>query len=107
MNRREFLQLAALGTAQALISPAFAEPAKSTGASSPAFRIKRFQWEEATITDLQAAMASGKENATSLTRAYLRRIEEVDQRGPALNAILELNPDALAIARALDRERKA
>jgi amidase len=61
--------------------------------------------EEATISDLQAAMSSGKETAESLAKKYLRRIKELDASGPALRAVIELNPDAPEIARALDRER--
>lgn len=52
-------------------------------------------------------MAAGRCTARSLTQAYLRRIEALDRRGPTLRSVLELNPDALAIADALDRERKA
>ena len=43
-------------------------------------------------------MASGKFTAQSLTQKYLARIEEIDKRGPAINSVIELNPDALAIA---------
>ncbi|HEY8993185.1 MAG TPA: amidase [Lacunisphaera sp.] len=65
-----------------------------------------FPFAEATIADLQAQMASGKLTSVALTDAYLKRIAEVDQAGPKLNAIIELNPDALAIAQQLDAERK-
>jgi amidase len=108
MNRRDFLQLAALGSAQTLITaPAQANaPDRGESPSSP-FRIKPFAWEEATIPQLQSALASGQETAMSLTKGYLRRIEDLDQRGPALRSVLEVNPDALPIARALDKERKA
>jgi amidase len=58
-----------------------------------------------TIAQMQRAMESRKLSAVSLTRKYLARIEEIDAEGPALNAVIELNPDALAIARALDQER--
>jgi len=51
-------------------------------------------------------MASGKYTAHSITEKYLARIEEVDKHGPALGSVLEVNPDALAIADALDKERK-
>jgi amidase len=51
-------------------------------------------------------MASGKFSAAALVEKYLQRIEEVDRNGPAVNSIIELNPDALSIAEALDRERK-
>src|SRR2546429_2935851 len=52
-------------------------------------------------------MASGKYTAHSLARKYLDRIDDIDKRGPAINAVIELNPDALSIATELDRERKA
>ncbi|MBI4625125.1 MAG: amidase [Verrucomicrobia bacterium] len=66
-----------------------------------------FPFAEATIDDLQARMAAGTLTARELTAAYLRRIAEVDQAGPKLKAVLEVNPDALAIAEKLDAERKA
>ena len=66
-----------------------------------------FPFAEATIDDLQARMQAGKLTANELTAAYLDRIATVDQSGPALHAVIELNPDALAIADALDAERKA
>src|SRR5256714_8828568 len=52
-------------------------------------------------------MSSGKHTAHSLARKYLDRIDEVDKHGPTINAVIELNPDALAIASDLDKERKA
>ena len=51
-------------------------------------------------------MASGELTARSVVEMYLQRIDELDKRGPAVNSIIELNPDALAIAEALDKERK-
>jgi amidase len=108
MNRREFLQLAALSGAQALVAgPAMAEPAGRMSPVSARFHPKSFKLEECGIPDLQAAMKSGEETAVSLAKRYLRRIEEMNLRGPTLRAVLEVNPDALAIARALDRECKA
>ncbi|HEX5377667.1 MAG TPA: amidase [Phenylobacterium sp.] len=59
------------------------------------------------ISDLQAAMTSGRVSSQSLTRAYLARIEALDRKGPRLNSIIALNPHALADARALDAERSA
>src|SRR3954468_22468679 len=66
-----------------------------------------FPFAEATIDELQRRMAAGELTARALTQAYLQRIAEVDQAGPKLNAVIELNPDALAIADHLDAERKA
>ena len=65
-----------------------------------------FAFAEATIDDLQARMAAGTLTARELTAAYLARIEDVDKAGPKLNAIIELNPEALTIADRLDAERK-
>jgi len=62
--------------------------------------------EEATIADLQAAMAAGTLTALSLVRMYLARIRALDWNGPRLNSILEVNPDAEAIAMRLDEERR-
>jgi amidase len=66
-----------------------------------------FPFAEATIDDLQARMGAGALTSRELTAAYLDRIAQIDQAGPKLNAIIELNPDALAIAEKLDAERKA
>jgi len=63
--------------------------------------------EEMTVVELQEKMDSGVYSARTITEMYLARIEELDRQGPALNAILELNPGALAIADSLDAERKA
>jgi amidase len=62
--------------------------------------------EESTIPELQSLMADGRLTAHELTEYYLVRIERLDRDGPMLNAIIELNDDALAIADALDRERQ-
>src|SRR5262249_38179759 len=57
--------------------------------------------------DLQSAMTSGKYTAHSLVGKYLDRINDLDKRGPAINSVIEVNPDAVAIASELDKERKA
>jgi amidase len=74
--------------------------------ASPPVDVPSFELEEVTIDELQAGMKSGKYAARSITEKYLARIEVVDKSGPAINSIIELNPDALAIAESLDRERK-
>jgi amidase len=71
-------------------------------ASPPAF-----EFEEAGLRDLQKRMAEGGLTAHALARRYLERIAAIDRRGPAINSVIELNPDALAIAASLDAERKA
>jgi len=60
---------------------------------------------EATITELQEAMTSGRATSVQITEAYLARIHAYDQAGPRLNAMIRLNPSALTDAEALDRER--
>jgi amidase len=63
--------------------------------------------ETATIADLNVAFASGTLTSEKLVEAYMKRIEAYDKKGPTINAVLTLNPRALAEARALDAERKA
>ncbi|MDF3881900.1 amidase [Cupriavidus basilensis] len=61
---------------------------------------------EASVADLQSALISGKTTSQALVRAYLARIEAYDKNGPAVNAIIEANPDALTIAIDRDKERR-
>ncbi|HEV8142808.1 MAG TPA: amidase [Methylomirabilota bacterium] len=65
-----------------------------------------FNVEETTIVALQAAMQSGRLTAEALADIYIRRIQAIDKSGPTLRSVQELNPDALAIAKALDVERR-
>jgi amidase len=62
---------------------------------------------EATIDDLRAGQADGRMTARSIAESYLERIRLLDRQGPALSAVIEVNPEALAIADALDEERRA
>lgn len=101
MKRRQFLQTSALGCAIAMSEPA---SLLATAAATPA--PKDFELEELTIADLQRGMQSGKYTARSLVRKYLERIDDIDKRGPELNSVIEVNPDAMAIAESLDQERK-
>lgn len=94
MKRRNFLQTTASVLAVAVTKPA------------AAFTPAAFELDELTITDLQRGMQSGKYTARALVEKYIDRINEIDKKGPALNSVIELNPDAEAIAAALDRERK-
>ena len=61
--------------------------------------------ENATIGDLQEALAAGRTTAAGLVRAYSARIEAYDRAGPRLNAVREMNPDAPAIAATLDARK--
>ncbi|WP_434756347.1 amidase family protein [Paenibacillus amylolyticus] len=69
--------------------------------------IKPFVLEEATIMDMQTAMAQGKLTSKELVQQYLDRIAKYDDQGVSINAVLNLNPDALKIAEQLDEERAA
>ena len=66
----------------------------------------RFPFLEATVAQLQAQMAAGHLTSEQLTRAYIERIHDLDSRGPGVNSIMELNPDALAMARRADDQRR-
>jgi amidase len=66
-----------------------------------------FALEEATIASLQAEMDAGRLTARRVVELYLERIEQIDRSGPSLRSVLETNPEALDIADALDRERRA
>jgi len=61
---------------------------------------------EATIAQLQAEMASGQLTSEELTKEYIARIIALDQNGPGVNSVIELNPDALALARQADELRQ-
>jgi amidase len=106
VKRREFLKLAAVGAFAAAIPGAVARPPETTLLRGHPSQAGSFEFEEATLSGLDTAMERGRLTALSLTRSYLARIEEVDRRGPTLRSVLEINPDALALARELDRERK-
>ncbi len=61
---------------------------------------------EASIADLQKAMQAGRLTSKQITQRYLDRIQSIDKAGPAINAVIEVNPDALADAEAMDEERR-
>ncbi|HEU4959452.1 MAG TPA: amidase [Sphingomonas sp.] len=75
--------------------------------AAPAAAQQQAQVEERSIDQLRAAMAGGSATSEAITRAYLARIAAMDRTGPALRAVIALNPDAIAEARAADARRKA
>jgi len=116
---RRFLQTSLAGVVGSSLLPSLAgaretaarSPAKpiapeTEGFETPGSETPGFELEELTIADLQKAMTSGRFSVRSLTEKYLARIEQIDRHGPVVNSVIELNPDALAIAEALDNERK-
>ena len=94
VSRREFAELTSLAVAGALLP------------RLPARAPQAFDLEEVTIAQLQEGMKAGRLSSRGLTQAYLDRIAALDRQGPTLRAVLETNPDALAIADALDAERR-
>lgn len=110
MSRRSVLRSAVIGAAAGPLLPALSAGRALDETDSQPPPAKIFEFDEATISDLQQKMSSGQISARSLVQSYLERIEAVDtknSRGPELNSVIEVNPDALAIAEELDKERKA
>lgn len=105
MKRRKFLETSTLGCALVISRPA-SLLASGPSAEHLSLSPKDFELEELTITELQAGMQSGKYTSRQLVKKYLDRIDDIDKDGPKLNSVIEVNPDAMAIAEALDRERK-
>jgi len=83
-----------------LLFAALLAPASAFGQSIPT------RHNEATVAQLQAEMASGSLTSEQLTQEYIARIIALDQNGPGVNAVIELNPDALAMARNADALRR-
>jgi amidase len=81
--------------------------AKAKAVASAAESAPAVELVELTFADLQARMVAGTDSAKSLVGKYRQRIEALDRKGPMLRAVLELNPEADAIADQLDAERKA
>lgn len=104
LNRRNFLRTGLTGGIAVAAFPALAG---TSPCPPPSPEVKSFELDETTIAELQKGMSSGKYTARSITKKYLTRITAIDKKGPTLNSIIELNPDALKIADELDKERKA
>jgi amidase len=109
MQRRNFLKsgslailtIGTIGTASANVSQ---DPDKASAYKENSVE-DNFELQEATITDLQRMMQDKKYTSRALTQLYLDRIAKIDQAGPQLNSVIELNKDALKIADAMDKER--
>ncbi len=108
MKRRDFLRNSTLAGATTFVAAACnPSTTKTTSDNETKEAADTFALNELTIDDLQEKMHSGAYTAVQLTQLYLERINSIDKNGPKLNAVIELNPDALAIAQQLDDERKA
>ena len=117
MNRRNFLRNSSLtglsltALAAASCNSSSTNDKAGAGGSDTAAAVvpapADFVLNEATIDVLQQKMQQGIYTSRSITELYLKRIEQIDKAGPGLHAIIEVNPDALAIADQMDKERKA
>ncbi len=106
MKRKDFLKVGVLGGAMAGLGVGVSA-CKPEKQKTIAKTVKPgdFELDEITVDQLQDAMKSGKYTSESVTKMYLDRIHEIDKNGPTLNTVIELNPDAIDIARKLDQER--
>jgi amidase len=105
MNRREFV-LIGLVSAATLSELSGGQVMAASDGKVGSDKKGVFVIQDASIFDLQTAMENGKTTSVALVKAYLERIKKIDKSGPTINSIIELNPDALAIAATLDIERK-
>jgi len=112
-SRRNFLRAGVTATLATAAYPGLGAARVVDPVSPPAAAVidanfkKDFELDEITIDDLQKAFLSGQYSSRSLAEKYLARIQEIDKAGPMVNSIIELNPEALQIADALDQERKS
>lgn len=107
MKRRHFLSMSALGTTF-LSTLSFSACLQNNEKKEIEINDEyvKFAFNEKSISELQTMMESGELSSENLVISYLERIELIDKNGSSINAIIEINPDALAIARKLDEERK-
>lgn len=112
LTRRDFVAAVTVVATAAVTVPTAAAAALSASpraAGLPTVRtpVREDALFEKGVAELQALMARGELTSRALTERYLQRIAAVDKAGPAINAVIELNPDAVAIAEELDAERRA
>ncbi|HEV2641441.1 MAG TPA: amidase [Candidatus Elarobacter sp.] len=104
LSRRAFVGTTVAGLIAATLG---ADTAESATPRERSVAVPDFELAEMPIAELQRAMASGRFSSRRLCELYLARIAQLDAAGPTLRSVLQINPDALAIADELDRERKA
>jgi amidase len=110
LDRRSFVGASLAAGAAILGAPIVAAAESVRGVIAPAAGAplpQRDELFERTVAELGDMMQRGALTSRALTQRYLTRIDAMDKRGPAVNAVIELNPDALAIADERDAERKA
>lgn len=111
MKRSAFLTttaLAAVGLTTLFTASSFSEKEKDSKSESQVEDLdENFELNEITVKELQDKMKTGIYTSEQIIQLYLNRIEAIDKNGPKLNTIIEINPDALIIAKAMDKERKS
>lgn len=106
MQRRDFLKTGSIAGLTTLVAASCTTATTDKKAeSSDAPFNDDFELSEVTIDTLQQKMKNKEITSRSITEKYLKRIDDIDKVGPKLNAIIEINPDALSIADAMDKER--
>jgi amidase len=107
MNRKNFLRFGSLAgmTLTAWGAGSCSNPTNTAGNNGSA-STDTFEWKELTIEQIRQRFKDGSLSSRQLTEAYLNRIREIDQAGIGLHAVIEINPDALAIAEERDKELK-
>lgn len=110
LDRRRFIGTSIVGGVGAAVGTTSCAPSdapQNSGGGAASTEVAPFELDEVTVAQLQSSMESGERTARSITELYLGRIAELNTTGPELRAIIETNPDALAIADELDAERAA
>jgi amidase len=108
-SRRKLLQASVLGgiAAAALPTETLLSAVRDRTPPATVPDVPAFELDEITIAELQAGLTAGKYSARSIAEKYFARIDQIDKHGPAINSVIEVNPDALSIAESLDAELKS
>ncbi|MGA8026186.1 MAG: amidase [Bryobacteraceae bacterium] len=107
MKRRTFLTTAAMGSILAHAQepkPERSQPTPLEAQEAPGVRPRNFELDELTVSDLRDRINQRALTGERIVQLYLERIQDLDHRGPAVRSVIEVNPDALSIARTLDSE---
>ena len=105
-GRRAFLQSGLAGGLAAVAPRMRMEIMETRERPASLPEVAAFELEEISIAELQNGMTAGKYTARGIVEKYLARVEALDKHGPAVNSVIEVNPDVLALAEASDTERK-
>lgn len=110
MKRRSFLTtatLASAGLTTLLVTGCTTSTKKNEDLPPVEDSSEVFELDEESIGSLREKLTSGKYTSEQIVQMYLKRIEAIDKNGPKLNSVIEINPDAIAIAVAMDKEFKS